>query len=98
VSASNHYGPGGYFNLQAKIKWEALRRHPEFQWDCDKADSTKEKEKVAQKWGLKKLLGYNNPIWDPLTENYPFIFTKRFSSVKVLYGKTPVLALGVYGV
>jgi len=86
VSDPNPYGPGGRFNLQAKIKWEALRRHPEFRRDCDRADSSEEKANIAQKWGLTELFDYDDPLLDRLTTVYSHVFTERLSSVKVLYG------------
>jgi hypothetical protein len=83
----NFYGPGGRFNLQAKIEWEALRRNPEFRIDCDKVRSSKEKKnEIAEKWGLRELYDYNSPLWNPKEEAYPHLFTKKFSSVRVLYG------------
>ena len=86
MSDPNPYGPGGRFNLLAKINWEALRRHPEFRRDCDRADSSEKKANIAQKWGVRELFDYDDPLWDPLTTVYPHIFTERLSPVKVLYG------------
>jgi hypothetical protein len=86
LSDSYPYEPGGRFNLQFKINWEALRRHPEFRRDCDSADSPEDKANIARKWGLRELFDYDDPLWDPKATAYPRVFTKRLSPVIVLYG------------